>query len=678
MVSATKSSCSLLPQPSSDTFASRDLVTADVDSVSWHDLDCPPTPGWDVIPTQTPSRAAFLVQDDHVLLAVGYRSHPVLVLDVLELRLLGACQTGVENNGIDDMTFNPNPETPLLVVSAQSGSLFVFDYTTMELRHTRLRVFADSLAHSLDGRTLVAGKSQGSLEVFKVDFAHHCESATLVSIYQTSHPLDAGIRDVSFSPDGRRIVDVYGHHFRVWAPDALIRNIDQEFNSSAGSDPAMFQLLVLSSNTTGMIETLDEAEITSPLVPWPNKDYLLAGKSNGDVVLFSIADASEISVLYRHARGCAIVSVDVNPSRGLIASADDSARVLVVQFASPPPLLGSEKPVKRLDQRFGGVVQQVLLSPTTDHLLVGGRFEEQVWPIPSVSTPPRRPGQGTSTTLSAKPSSSDASTPSRLVLQHPTNPAWYIVMIGDTARVGSWAGSAQPNDTVTVHLERNQPQPADQDSNPQSHSPASVSSYHPGPDFILEHRRHGSAPSSSRLYMWPASAFHPSLASPETVLPVEGPTTLAILGPLVFKVLGIIAPSTLVFLDMDLWICSMDLPFIASSPSTEPRFQPKGPIAPPAFARADTIPRALSRTSTVASSRRPSVPAQARRHFFALHEWRTLGGERCGVVVPSSSSQTTLPARGNSSWTREAVAFSNKGGIVVVEGGFAFSENVAL
>lgn len=251
-------------------------------------------------------------------------------------------------------------------------------------------------------------------------------------------------------------------------------------------------------------------------------------------------------------------------------------------------------------------------------------------------------------------------------------------MIGDTARVGLWAGSAQPNDTVTVHLERIQPQPADQDSNPQSHSPASVSSYHPGPDFILEHRRHGSAPSSSRLYMWPASAFHPSPPPPEPVIPVVGPTTLAILGPLVFKVLGIIAPSTLVFLDMDLWICSMDLPSIASSPSTEPRFQPKGPIAPPAFARADTIPRALSRTSTVASSRRPSVPAQARRHFFALHEWRTLGGERCGVVVPSSSSQTTLPARGNSSWTREAVAFSNKGGIVVVEGGFAFSENVAL
>jgi hypothetical protein len=649
---------------------------ADVDSVSWHEFDCPPTFKWDSIPTYTPSRAAFLVQDDYVLLAVGYRSDPVFVLDVLELRLLGVCETAGGYNGIHDMAFNPNPEIPLLVVSGQSGSLYVFDYTTMELSYTRPHVFADSLAHSPDGRALVAGKHQGSLEVFKVDFAHHGESAMLVSIYQNSHTSDLGLRGVSFSPDGRRIVDAHGHHVRVWAPDALVRSLDQEFHSSVGGDLALFQLPVVSSTSTGMIETLrlDEADITSPLVTWPDKNFILAGKSNGDVVMFSTTDTSEISVLYRHARGGAIITVDVNPSRGLIASADDSARVLVMQFACPLPSLAGEKPVKRLDQRFGGAVRQVLLSPATDHVLVGGRFEEQVWPIPSVSTPPPRPGQDTNTTLSAKLRSSDARIPSRSVLQHPRNPAWYIVMIDDTARVDSWVSSAPPKDAMIVHLDRKQPQTTDEDTHTQPHHPASVSSYHPGPDFILEHRRYGSAPSSSRLYIWPASAFHPSPPSPETVLhPVEGPPTPAI----VSKVLGIIAPSTLVFLDIDLWVCTMDLPPIPSPPSIEQHFQPKSPVALPGLSRAAAIPRSLSRTSIPASSRRPSVPAQTRRHFFALNEWRTLGGERCGVVVPSS--QASLQARGNNnSWIREAVAFSNKGGIVVVEGGFAFSENVVL
>ena len=645
---------------------------ADVDSVSWHDMDCPPTSGWDSIPTYTPSRAAFLVQDDYVLLAIGYRSDPVFVLDVLELRLLGVCQTAGGYNGIHDMSFNPNLEIPLLVVSGQSGSLYVFDYTTMELCHTRLNVFADNLAHSTNGRALVAGKSQGSLEVFEVDFARHYESAMLVSIYQTNHPLDAGIRGVSFSPDSRRIVDVHGQHVRVWAPDALVRNLDQEFNSSAGSDLALFQLPVLSSTSTGMTETLDEAEITSPLVPWPNENFILAGKSNGDVVMFSTTDASEISVLYRHARGCAIITLDVNPSLGLIVSADESARVLVMQLACPLPPHGGEKPLKRLDQRFGGAVRQVLLSLTTDHVLVGGRFEEQVWPIPSVSTPPSRPGQATNTTLSASLVSSDASTPSRSVLQHPTNPAWYIVMIGDTARTDSWATSTQTEDAMVVHLERSQPEPADDDTKTQSPLSTPVSTYHPGPHFILEHRRQASIPSSSRLYIWPASAFHPSPLSPETVLPVEGPPTPAI----VSKVLGIISPSTLVFLDIDLWVCSIDLPFIPSPPSIE---QPKRPGIPLSLARADAIAMSLSRASSLASSsRRPSVPAQARRHFFALNEWRTLGGERCGVVVPSSMSQTSLPGRGINSWNREAVVFSNKSGIVVVEGGFAFSESVVL
>src|SRR4051812_46027630 len=101
-----------------------------MDSISWHELECPPIPEWDEIPKQAPSRAAFLAQDGQVLLAVGYRSHPVFILDILELQALGKCQTGVGNNGIEDMSFNPNSEIPLLVVSSQSGSLYVFDYTT--------------------------------------------------------------------------------------------------------------------------------------------------------------------------------------------------------------------------------------------------------------------------------------------------------------------------------------------------------------------------------------------------------------------------------------------------------------------------------------------------------------------------------------------------------------------
>lgn len=647
-------------------------MTADVDTVSWHNLDCPPSSGWDSIPPYPPSCAAFLVQDDRVLLALGYRCEPVFVLDILELRLLGVCQI-VANNGINDMAFNPNPEIPLLVVSGQIGCLYIFDYTTMELCLTRHDIFAGSLAHSPDGRALVAGTHLGFLEVFKVDFAHHCESARLLSIYQTSDTGDYGRRGVLFSPDGRRIVDVHDRHVRVWAPDDMARNLDQEFNSSVGGNPAFSQPPARFSST-GMIVPLEEAEISTPLVPWPNTDYILAGRNNGDVVIFSATNPSVVSVLYGHGQ-CGVRSVGVNPSRGLIASSDDAGEAMVMQFASTPPLLGSEKPVNRLKQRFGGVIRQVLLSPTTDHVLIGGLFEEQVWPIPSVSTLPRSPG--TNTTPSAKLSSSDASTPSRFVLQHPANPACYIVMIGDTARVGSWASSESPKDATPVHLERNQPHHADEDPDTQPHHPASMSSYHPGPDFILEHRRHDFAPSSSRLYMWPASAFHPSPPPPETVRPVEGSTGLAMFGPLVFKVIGIIGLSTLVFLDINLWVCSIDLPYLPPPPPTEQRFPPKGPIALSTFSRADTIPRSLSRTLTLASSRRPSVPAQARRHFFVLNEWRcTVGGARYAVVLPSS--QTSLAAGGNSSWTREAVAFSNKGGIVVVEGGFAFSENVAL
>ncbi|KAK5656580.1 hypothetical protein OQA88_4559 [Cercophora sp. LCS_1] len=116
--------------------AAKNLISADQDTISWKDMDPGEEDcfsdmlGQDVIPTQPPSKAAFMIHGDAVLLAVGYRGHPILVWNALESRLLGFCQTDFENNGIDDIAFNPNPEIPTLTVSCdESGDAkFPFSY----------------------------------------------------------------------------------------------------------------------------------------------------------------------------------------------------------------------------------------------------------------------------------------------------------------------------------------------------------------------------------------------------------------------------------------------------------------------------------------------------------------------------------------------------------------------
>lgn len=136
--------------------------------MSWRDEACTPDPKLGTIPAFPPSRAAFLVRDDRVLLAVGFRNHAVFIWDVLELQLLGTCQSNGHNNGINDLKFSPSPEIPVLAMSDQHGNLLIFDYTTMELHHCQPNVVALSLAFSADGQALSAGRAQGLVDVYRL------------------------------------------------------------------------------------------------------------------------------------------------------------------------------------------------------------------------------------------------------------------------------------------------------------------------------------------------------------------------------------------------------------------------------------------------------------------------------------------------------------------------------
>jgi len=199
------------------------------------------------------------------------------------------------------------------------------------------------------------------------------------------------------------------------------------------------------------------------------------------------------------------------------------------------------------------------------------------------------------------------------------------------------------------------------DSEPQSSSAESRSSYHVGSGFVVEHTK-ASPSSPSRLSLWSASAFDPGQAE-ALARPADEPN-LSYISPMVSKILGVVGPSTIVFLDVDLWVCSADLQSVRA-PASEP------PLWHRNF---DRGAKSQSVSSLPISLPWHSALPQARRHFFALNEWRTTEGEVSGTVI---SSYATLPAR-SSSWKRDAVAFSNKQGIVVVQGGLEFSEDVAV
>ncbi|SPQ25705.1 80cd6532-9d7f-4fa3-bb68-de2949bee57c [Thermothielavioides terrestris] len=259
-----------------------------------------------IVPASPPSVAAFLAIDGEVLLAVGYRAHPILVWNALELQLLGFCEPDIANNGIDAMVFSPNPDLPALLVALQGGSLCIFDYVTMEMLCRRPDVYANSVACSSDGRSVIIGSSQGLIEVFELEQTHNGAATTLNVIYRSNHPLDGRIVGVAFSADGLRFVDVRGQQGRVWAPAALVRKIGNELESSIGTSEADAALLLPPKPTRGMLDSLADPVITTHLIPSADGKFIVAGKSNGDVVLFSTADAAQAGILYRHARDASI------------------------------------------------------------------------------------------------------------------------------------------------------------------------------------------------------------------------------------------------------------------------------------------------------------------------------------------------------------------------------------
>lgn len=425
----------------------------------------------------------------------------------------------------------------------------------------------------------------------------------------------------------------------------LERSIGIELADSSSSAPPS------GPATDGMIQLIGGPEITSPLVSSYDEGVVLAGRSNGEVVLFSIGSAEKIPVLYRYDVGASVISIALDASRGCVASADDAGRVLVVQATGRLSNLGAEKPIITLDQSVGESISEVLLSPATDHVLVCGRHNVQVWKIPFTK-------MAYSGDAHQRIRSRPSEVLSRSVFLHPTNKAWYVVVAEKNARVYSWEDSLELSDYGGVLKENLDVKLRDTENKSVLADFTPNSTYHVGPDFVVEHTKSSSA-SPACLRVWPALVFDPSL-SEGAAHPLDEPNMDSI-GPAVLQVLGI-SGSTVVFLDVNLWVCTVELQSVREQSSDSP-------------IGLDGAAKSESTLSLPVSSRRQPATAHAQRHFFALNEWRTTRGDLFGTLLacPTKATQT----RGGN-WARDAVVFSQGSGIVVIEGGLAFSERLVM
>ncbi|KAH8589976.1 hypothetical protein B0O99DRAFT_315745 [Bisporella sp. PMI_857] len=318
-------------------------------------------------PRQQPAKALF--SSDHSVLAVAYRGLPIYLFNMRTLKFMGCCirETTQQSSrttshySIDALAFNSSPEINVLISSYGDGELAVYDVESTELRFRSPDIFAHCLAASPDCRTLVTGSSRGTIQVFEFGGTR----GDRLSLIYRIKAYEDGIRAIAFSGDSLRFADIRGSQYRVWEPDLLVSNEQDE-----GSQSDLSQAVTLLTKSTSMLEGPPESEIMA-LCCHPNGGLVFAGKQDGSVVYFDTESATEGSIIYRHATNTGVTAIAFAKEKSILMTADESGRVLVSHITISGSVCTLSNQIEQL--RVQDSVMALLINPVGSSFLVQGK-----------------------------------------------------------------------------------------------------------------------------------------------------------------------------------------------------------------------------------------------------------------------------------------------------------------
>ena len=326
-------------------------------------------PSVNVVPRQAPLAAA--ISPDQTMLALLYRGRPVYLWSLQDNTLLGLCgrDLAMKTSNISVLTalFNPNVESGLLVIAYQDGELALYDaWAQTELMSVDGNAY--TLAATPDGRTLGTGDTRGTIQIW--DFE------TLTLLYRIRSGLDE-VRHLAFSGDGSRLVDIRDSKTKIWEPSALIRRTVEE-------DASVSDALTPEAQTVGKNE--DEVEITAAISA-EDGQLVFAGRSDGSIVAHDARSGQLLTTLYKHGADLVITAIDYRS--GIIASADVGGTILVRTVSITPGRGASASPL--LEQQLSEPVQQLLVDQAGSQIIVSTGSGDSAWSLAShVGSPVHR------------------------------------------------------------------------------------------------------------------------------------------------------------------------------------------------------------------------------------------------------------------------------------------------
>ncbi len=476
-----------------------------------------------------------LLSPDANTLAASYRGLAIYLFDVRAKICIGCCRRRARGNEylVSALAFNPNTEFDVLVASYGEGELVVYNKTSSSLRHRIPNVFAQALACSPDGSTLVTGSSRGSIRMFRFE---GIEGDRLSQTYRINAHEEA-IRSIAFSGDSLHFADICGCHCRLWEPAVLVQDGVDE-----GSQGEFSQGSTHMSKSRDAEGGSQEAGITAMCFD-SSGNYAFCGKRDGIVALFETPSATQRGVLYRHTLNIRITCIAYHEGRNLLMTADEAGDVLIYR-------LSLEKDVGEIASVVSSIstevaIQTLLPDPSGNGLLVIGRQSVTL-----------RTLQGEQKE-SAIPLSDEHG--GIIISSHPTRAQNFIMLGSNNVDVYSWVTGSKEDPLIhnkvgCLGLTITPPTLIMSAFPENSQTASTMAATVPLRPMKYIVHLFSTLFGRNSLRVWPAESLS-SPTSSSTPEPYPDPDHL---GSRMRQIIAV-WETRLLFLDTDLWVCSLEL-----------------------------------------------------------------------------------------------------------------------
>jgi hypothetical protein len=317
-----------------------------------------------------PLTAAF--SPDFSMLAIVYRGRPISLWDIENEIVTGFLGRNIDlenlaigtNTSVASLVFNSNTNVGLLVAAYEDGDLALFDAWNA----TTIKVIegnAQMVACSPDGYTLVTGNSAGMVQLFEFE--------TLELLYRIN-AFDYGVRSLVFSSDGLRFLDVRGAHCNVWEPSILVRKLQKD-----GAD-VISEGVLTEPKIVGVADIDDVVEITT-LVCDEAGDYLFCGKSDGSVCVYETRTGKYSLTLYNHADDIPITSLCWGERGRILVTADASSQLVAKQLVFSTQRRKWDITKTLICHRLSVAINQLVLNLESNLMLVSADSSRSIWSL---------------------------------------------------------------------------------------------------------------------------------------------------------------------------------------------------------------------------------------------------------------------------------------------------------